>query len=304
MSVENTATDLVDDGIVVHDEAPSAEEEQKAHDDIVSKVSKMFTPDDESEEPGQSAAEQSSEPGKPEKADEVGESAQLSDELKALVEGAGLSEDLAQRLHQSGQLEETLSAFDRRMIDHVQSKEPTTDSNKDESNELEEEADEVPALDPELYDEELVKQIDILSKQNRELAQRLDALDQGQQGGFDEWFDGELADLGVDVKDNDKCQSVFKAYNAICDAFDKDPNGRDKALVQRAYAAMYPQDVFKQQQRQTVNRLRDAEGKFLTKAKSSGSPPPKEATEEERNSQLISDVAAYLKEQGVEMSGY
>jgi hypothetical protein len=74
-------------------------------------------------------------------------------------------------------------------------------------------------------------------------------------------------------------------------------------MVKRAHAAMYPQEVFKEKQRQTVDRLRDAQGKFLSSSSSKGGPPPKNATDEEVTEQLVSNVTSYLKEQGVEMSG-
>ena len=68
-------------------------------------------------------------------------------------------------------------------------------------------------------------------------------------------------------------------------------------------AAMFPEEVFKQAQKQTVDRLRDAEGKFLSSSRSGGAPPDKAQTEEECHSQLVSNVASYLKKEGVQMSG-
>ena len=96
---------------------------------------------------------------------------------------------------------------------------------------------------------------------------------------------------------------LFRAYQAICLTHDADPNDCNPEWGKRAMAAMFPEEVFKQAQRQTIDRLRDAEGKFLSSSRSKGSPPDKNATPEEVHDQLVSNVTAYLKKQGVQMSG-
>jgi hypothetical protein len=290
----------VDDAVVVQD---PVEVEEKITEELVEKVTKLVdpeeTPDEKSEEPGVEP-EATADEGEVEK-EEV---AEISEQLQSRAKGLGLTDDLAQRLHQSGQLEETLAAFDRRMIDHVQSKqEPAKDEGQRETQPPPKDQD-VPALDPETYDEAIVKRDEYQTKRIDALEAKLEEVLAERQSGFDEWFDGVLTELGVDTNDNDKCQSVFKAYGAICEAFGTEPGARDRAMAERAYGAMYPQDVFKQKQQKTVDRLRDAQGKFLSKSPAKGGPPPKEATEEEVNEQLLSNVTAYLKEQGVQMSGY
>lgn len=318
MSEETTAvTEPEDDATVVHDEAP----EEKAHDQLVSNVTKMLDDTEKQPDRGSEETEQTEE----QPAGETGEGAKekpskdepedLSQELQTRAEGASISKELAQRLHQSGQLEETLAAFDRRMIEHVQakSKDETKDEPKGEREEKPPPKDQdVPALDPDVYDKDLWDEDAHKELTNRDAyhQQRIDALHAqvqeliGQrEGAFDEWFDGALTDLGFDTADNDKCQAVFKAYGAICDAFGKNPNAGDKAMVERAYVAMFPEEVFKQAQRQAVDRLRDAQGKFLSSSRSKGGPPPKDATDEEVHEQLVSNVGAYLKEQDVQMSG-
>lgn len=312
-----------DDAVVVHDQVVDPE---KVHDDLVAAVTKKLdsadavsAPADETKQPGDTPEK----PGKPEEPpqgegekEEAGPS--LGKELQTRAKGAGLTEELAGRLHESGQLEETLAAFDRSLIEYVQSKEEKA---SEESPKAKGQRDKqpppkdqdlaetplaetpIPALDPDVYDEELVKRDAYQQSRIDALEARIEELIEGQQGGFDEWMDGTLTDLGVDTSDDEKCQAVFKAYGAMCDAFGKNFNSRDKSMVERAYAAMYPQDVFKQQQRQTVDRLRDASGKFLTSSKSQGGPPPKGATNEEVQQHLVSNVTAYLKEKGVQMSG-
>lgn len=332
MSEDTTATatteNIDDETTVVVD---AASDEQRGHEELVANVAKLLEPPDykddksekseppaEAEEP--TTAEDTAKDGAAKDGESELQQEGLSEDLQARAKGIGLSDDLTQRLHQSNQLEETLAAFDRRMIEYIQSKEKESDNEpvKDEvrreqvtqqppskSND-----NDVPTLDPNVYDEDLVKRdayqqqrIDSLQQELEGMRSQMQELIDAQYGGFDEWFDEILTDLGVDTNDNDKCQSVFKAYGAICDAFGKGVNDRDKSMVERAHAAMYPQDVFKQKQRQTVDRLRDAQGKFLSKSQSKGGPPPKDATDEEVHEHLVSKVTTYLKEQGVQMSG-
>lgn len=284
----DTATELQDDATVVHDE----DVEEKGREELVGKVTKLLsdTPGDEPETPG-----------KPEDTAAAGEETaeELSEEFQARVKDAGLTDDLARKLHESGQLEETLAAFDRRMIDYIQSRQEK--SAKDEKGrDKEPSQDDVPALDPEIYDEALVARDAAQTKRIEALEALVEQLVSKQDDGFDQWFDGVLADLGCSTSDSDKCQSVFKAYGAMCDAFGVEVDARNSDMVRRAYAAMYPQDVFKKQ----VERLRDTKGKFVSSPASRGGPPPKDATDDEVQAHLLSRVTSYLKEQGVQMSGY
>lgn len=314
-------TKVIDDAKVVMERSSNDDpviSEQKIHEDLVAAVAKKLEGDSSKPEAGETKQpdEKSEKPGKPEvtpkgesAGDGEGEKEAFSEALQTRVKGAGLTEDLAQQLHQSGQLEETLAASDRRMIEYVQSKEDSKGKAKEppkaEVKELPEADDqEVPALDPDVYDEELVKRDAYQQKRIDALEAQIQGLAERQSDGFDEWMDGALTELGVDTSDEEKCQIIWKAYGSVCDVFGKDPATRDKAMVGIARTAMYPKDVFKQQQRQMVDRLRDSEGKLLSPSKSQGGPPPKGSTDEEVHSQLVSNVGSYLKEQGVEMSGY
>ena len=77
--------------------------------------------------------------------------------------------------------------------------------------------------------------------------------------------------------------------------------------LQRAFDVAFIDDlkqrVAKETQQQTVDRLRDSEGRFLPKSTPKGAPPAKPLSEEESHDELVSSVAAYLKKQGVQMSG-
>jgi hypothetical protein len=286
---QDTATELVDDATIVHDEAA----EEKGHAELVDKVAKMLdkTPGDKPEMPGEPE-----EPA-PVKGEKV--AAKWEPDVETRLKGAGISEELAQRLQESGHLDETLAAFDRRMIEYVQSKQETPDKD-DQGREKEPSPKDVPALDPEVYDEVIVARDAAQTKRIEALESLVEKLVSEQGDTFDQWFDGILEELGCNTSDNDKCQAIFKAYGAVCEAFGESPTSRDKGMVKRAYAAMYPQDVFKKQ----VARMRDSEGKFVTSPASRGGPPPKGASDEEVQAHLLSRVTSYLKEQNVQMSGY
>jgi len=314
MSEETQAvTEPQDEATIVHDEAA----EEKAHEEIVANVTKML----ESEQPGEEPEEKPSKEPKAEKLEEKDEEpTDLSDELQARVEGAGMSKELAQRLHQAGDLEETLASFDRRLIERFQSEE--TEEEKPKRREKpppKAEDEDAPELDPDLYDEAIVKRdahykgrIDALEAQVAELLQH-------QQSAFDKRFDSMVDGLGHEdlfgkgssvPKDKQAKRDVlFRAYEAVCQVFGVDPTECDPQWGKRALAAVFPEAVFnpekvrKEEQRQTVDRLRDAAGKFLSSSKPRGAPPAKELTEEESDAQLVSKVAAYGKEQGINWSG-
>ncbi len=310
MTEENqTVTEPEDNATIVHDDPVAAEE--KADAKLAEDVAKML--DKPTVEDGAKPDEEK--PSKAQKPKDE-EPADLGDELQARAEGAGMSKDLAQRLHQTGQLEETLAAFDRRLIERFQSEET---EEKEEPKRREKppptaDQEDAPELDPDLYDEAIVKRdahykgrIDALEAQVAELLQR-------EQGAFDKRFDRMVDGLGHEdlfgkgdsvPKDKQaKRDILFRAYEAVCQAYGVDPTECNPQWGERAaLAAMFPDAVFKQAQRQTVDRLRDAEGKFLSSSKPRGAPPAKELTEEESDAQLVSSVTAYLKKQGVQMSG-
>ena len=317
MSEETTAVaEPEDDAIVVQDEAA----EEKAHDELVADVAKMLdsesTPEQAAGETGEGEKEKPPKAEKP-KDEKPEEPEGLSQELQTRAEGAGISKELAERLHQTGHLEETLTAFDRTLIERFQSKETEDVGKQPERREQKppqkEDQEDVPDLDPDVYDEDLVKR-DAYHKQRIDaLEAKVEELLGERQGTFDKRFDSMVDELGHeelfgkgDSPSKDKQANrdkLFKAYGAICNVYDVDPADCDPQWVHRALAAMFPSEVAKQAQRQTVDRLRDAEGKFLTKSKTRGAPPSKDTTDEEVHEQLVSDVSTYLKKQGVQMSG-
>ena len=315
MSEENASvTEPEDDATIVHDEAA----EETAHDKLVADVTKMLD-----ETPAEAKPDEKEPPKEP-KGDEPAnaaeaESAEMSDELQARAEGAGISKELAQTLHQTGHLEETLAAFDRTLIKRFSTKA------EDQPKEAEEAKGKAPKepppeakgqeelLDPEVYDEGLVKRDAYHKRRIDALEAQVAELFQERHAAFDKRVDGMIDGLdhedlfgkgGLAPKDKQANRDkLFKAYQGVCLAYDVDANDCDPQWAKRALAAMFPEEVFKKAQRQTVDRLRDAEGKFLSPSKTKGAPPAKGATEEEVHGQLVSDVTAYLKKQGVQMSG-
>lgn len=329
---EKPITEPVDDAIVVHDDPVAAEE--KAHDKLVADVSKMLGRDEMGEgetetagEPEKPADEKPSKEKEPKAPEPKDDEPALDDETLSRAEGAGLSKELAQHLHQTGHLEETLAAFDRKMIERFQSREETDEPDEPGEKparrdtlplsrrepETNDQLGDVPELDPEIYDE-LVVQRDAYHKRRIDaLEHQVTALLQHQQSAFDKRFDGMIEGLGqeglfgkgniVPKDKQDNRGKLFRAYQVVCQLHDVDPSECDPQWGKRAMAAMFPEEVFKQAQKQTVDRLRDAEGKFLSSSRSRGAPPDKGLTEEESHSQLVSNVTSYLKKEGVQMSG-
>ena len=293
MSEENAPVE--DDATVVNDElAP-----EKAHEDLVADVAKLIGRDEYGDDTTVEATDNETPPEAEQAKDEE---PALSKEILARAETAGLSKDLAENLHRNGQLEETLAAFDKVFVERFQSQQ-TEEPKKREEDPPEATTEEVPELDPDIYDEEIIKRDKFHKSRIDALEARLEEVLGDRQAEFDNWFDGELAELGYDVEDTEKCAKTFKAYQGLCEAQGIAPEKRDPEMVKRAHAAMYPNEAKKQEQKQALARERDAEGKFLPSSKPKGAPPAKELTPEESHSELVGNVARYLKKQGVDMYG-
>lgn len=346
-----TPAEPADDADVVHvvDEAVP---DEAAHEQLVAKVASVVAQGTSAAKAASGEPDRQPEQSPPEQGEGVkaeGESEEpssdvLSEELWSRAQAAGFSKDLAERLQSAGQLEETLAAFDRALIDWrgkaetpETSPEPAASAEKAASAEpvaesrptadVPDEKD-LPPLDPEIYDEALVQRDAYYQRRLKALEARIDELVQEREVEFDRRFDRMIDGLGYPElfgviygadgtsgsspvglgreipKDKQANRdTLFRAYMAICDAYNADPMECDPRWAKRAVAAMFPDVVFKQAQRQTVERLRDAQGKFLSSAKPRGAPPARQLTEEEANERLVADVAAYLRKQGVQMSG-
>jgi len=284
-----------DDAVIVHDEMT----EEQAREDLVAKVAKIVEPEETPAEEAEIPGEKPEEPAEGEI-----EVPEFTDELKSRAKQAGLSEDVAQQLHQSGQLREIITAFNTKLVEYVQSKEESKDEGQREQAPPPKDQ-EMPALDPDVYDEAIIKRdawqtkrIDALEAQLQELLQ------ERQQGGpeFDQWVDESITKLGGNPKDEEDCQRVFRVYGNLCQAFGIDPAKQVFDVMDQAYDVVHPEKLA----RKTVNRLRDSQGKFMspTPSKSAGAPPLKPQTDEERHEALVARVRAYGKEQGIQWSGY
>ena len=297
----------VDDATVVDDEL----QKETSHKELVDKVSKALGRDEWGDEKDDAKSSVTDEPEPVSTAAETKEETPsepkdekpaLSKDLQSRAEKAGFTTELAERLHQGGQLEETLAAFDRTVAERFQTEKS---EEKSDTKEVVEDSgqEEMPELDPDIYDEEIVKRDRYHKSRIDALEGQLEMLLQDRQEAFEGWFDGVLGEMGYDIKDEEKCQRTFKAYKGLCEANDVSPEKRDKAMVERAHAAMFPEEVKKSHQQETINRLRDAEGKFLPSSRPSGSPPQRDMTDAEAHDQLVSNVTSYLKKNGVQLNG-
>lgn len=281
-----------DDAVIV--EEPVTEEQ--ANDELVEKVTKLLHAEDTPDEPSEKPAEEAEDTGE-------AEVPEFTDELKSRAQRAGLSDEMAQQLHQSGQLREIITAMNTKLNEYVQSKNTEEDKGQREE-EPQPKDQEPPDLDPDVFPEEYIQRDAYFKQRIGELEAMFNRFVQAQeQGGpeFDNWVDESITKLGGNPKDEDDCQQIFKVYENLCQAFGIDPKSQAFDVMDQAYDVVHPEKMA----RKTVDRLRDSEGKFISpKSASKGGPPPKPPTEEEAHDALVSRVTTYLKEQGVQMSGY
>ena len=315
-----------DDAVVVTDEARA-----KNREELVKKVQKVLArppkekkgkakaPKQQAGSDEKAAAEEVADTDKPE---------ELSQAVKDRAKEAGISEELAGRLHQSGLLDESLAAFDRLVIERFTASqaepETTPEPKRDEQKPPPAVKDqarhgaELEPLDADEYGEELAKRDRIMRGQIAELTAQVQQLTQHAgntqdraTADFEDWFEAEVAGLGNEelfgsgsieslpqqspLRQNR--ETLMRAYLGVCQGFRMDPMKRHKQAVERALNAMFSKDIVKQAQRKTVDRLRSAEGQFVSPARSGGEMPEarKAQTPEERRAALVADVASYLK---------
>lgn len=305
MSTDTKVEAPVDDAVLVDDQQKA----ETSHEELVGKVSKMLGRDEWGDEQGDAKSGVTDEPEPVSTAAETKETPSdedekpaLSKDLQSRAEKAGFTTELAEQLHQSGQLEDTLAAFDKTLVERFQTEKPEVKSDTKEV--VEDEAkEEMPELDPDIYDEEIVKR----DRHHRErigaMEEQIEMLLQDRQDAFEGWFDESLSEMGYDIKDEAKCQRTFKKYKALCESEDVSPEKRDKDILQQAHVAAFPKEADKQKQQKLVNRMRAADGKLLPSSKNTGEPPQRDMTDEEIHKQLVANVAAKLKREGHEWNG-
>jgi hypothetical protein len=207
---------------------------------------------------------------------------------------AGLSEDLAQRLSQSGLLEESLAAMDRKAIaragDKPDKPTPAKATSTDESGGTSQaersgsEGDDSPSGLSDIFEDELRERDAYTQKRIDQLEAQLGRFAKVRDDQFQKWFTTKVSSIGNAELfggdhvsgDSDAAknrQALCDGYESLCKASGVDPYDCNEGLLRRAYPAMFPNEVFKAAQRDTVKRLRDAQGKFLTPSNASGSPP-------------------------------
>jgi hypothetical protein len=245
----------------------------------------------------------------------------LTQALKDRASAAGVSEALALRLHQSGLLDESLAAMDRNTIERAtktpkrEPKETPKAKAEPEIPERDGVEDSIPSLDPDQFDDALVKRDAFFQKRIADLESRIAAMSQTTESvakqrdnQFQQWFAKEVDGLknaelfggegfAQDGPHHKNRQSLCDGYERICIACGIDPYDCSPDMLRRAYPAMFPDEVFKAAQRDTVRRLRDAEGKFIKPTRSSGGLPSstKRKTQEELDADLLAKVNGILK---------
>lgn len=298
---------------VIPDEVPVVDEavnEEKNREALLKSVEKILAPKDTKQSDGdEPSAVEGSEVEKP---------AEMSQALKDRARDAGIFEELAESLNSSGLLEEILASMDRKAIDTTNKDEDPKEepkAAKAESKASEDTGE--PTLDPEEFDARLVKRDAFLQKQIAELKAQVaelsvvaSAATTQRDDTFQRWFSEEVSKIGnatlfgkdaieENSPEHKNRQALCDGYERLCVASGIDPYSNNAELLKRAYPAMFPKEVFKAVQRETVKRLRDAEGKFVHQARS-GSPPSiqKTVTPEEAQAKLVKAVEGILKKKG------
>lgn len=275
-----------DDTTIVDDNA--AAEEEKSRSKLLRAVEKIVAADPVSAKkktPGNDETRSVSE-GAAKDPDE------FTQELKDRAKEAGIPEGLAQRFHANGFLEEALAAFDRQAIDRTEkgaAKKPPAEKPAKVPENRDGELGEVD-LNPEEFDEQLVAVV-------RQLKAEIASLKKSGNGGVQEWVDKESAKLNPKLFGDAKNRKILReGYERICELRGADPRDCNPDLLKRAYPAMFQDEVFKAAQRETVDRLRGAAGRFIKPTRSSGSPPLRKGmTQEEADAKLMKEVDAIIK---------
>ena len=244
---------------------------------------------------------------------------ELSQATRDRATAAGITDSLAEHLSQTGLLEETLAAFDRQLIENTRSQdkpperpaEPTPPQDRRGGRE-----EPPPPLSADSFDDELVKRdtyyqsrISDLEGQLSRLSNLADNFERIRDDKFQEWFSQEVVGLenkelfgnGYVSKDSTQHknqQTLCDNYERLCMASGVDPFGCHKEILDRAYPATFPKEVFKAAQRETFKRLKDAQGKFMSPTRPSGEPPKgKKLTPEQLDDKTVGDVQAILDKQ-------
>lgn len=306
--------DLEQDTEIVEDVAQAEAEAEKKNAALIKKVEKIITgkvPDKK-----QAGGDDDSPAEDAEVAEDEEGLDKLSQSLKDRAKDAGISDDLANRLHQNGLLEESLAAMHRKIIDsfgqEIDSEEEPDQPppRKKAVSKVPYEEEEVPTLNEE-FDERLLKRDAYLQEQIADLKRLSQATMRQQDARFQSWFAKQVEGLkrsdlfGKDTvakgsAEHKNLQKLCNGYERLCIAGRINPYDCDAESFKYAFPAQFRDEVFKAAQRETVKRLRDAEGKFVHGARSGGTVPSskKRQTPEETEAALIKQVEGILNKKG------
>jgi hypothetical protein len=296
-------TESPDDVTLVHDPvAADKKAEEKAVEDITQILNRTTAGDEAKAEPDEEPPE-AEEPKDEEPAEEVS----LNEELQSRAEEAGIDKDLAEATHQAGVLEKLLTAFDRTMVERFQSekteKADKTPARKRQETEPPQEED-VPELDPEYHNEDLLKRDAHHKRRIDELASLVDELIQERDLAFTRKFDSALDEIDrTDLSRAERAQ-VSEVYETMCRIFNKDVGDLDLGMIRRAANTLRTNndldpkveaEIRKDERKRTITdmRKRDDGGRFLPSTKPAA-PPKRRLTEAESDQKTVGTIAEIL----------
>jgi hypothetical protein len=273
------------DAIVVTDE--KQEQDRSA---LIEKATKILNKDQNGPKDEKKAADVP-----PKDSDEGKENpVELSQEEINLAKMSGISESLAVQLHKKGLLEETIASLDLKALSTEESEtKPKEKSDKPAEKSGEDNA---PELDPELFDETLVKTVTALRDEINALKTQIAGINsKTSQIGL--WLSEKSKD--IDKFDSEEIKKLENGYSRLCNRYGIDPEGKDSAMLNRAYRILFPDKVKIKDQSAKLAELKKAEGKLINPTKtSSGNVPGKtdtSKTADELDAELKAKVEEYLK---------
>lgn len=232
---------------------------------------------------------------------------ELSQALKDRAEEAGYDNELAERLHKHGLLEEALAIQDRALIKRTElpgkDSKPKAEEPKDKGQSSGD--DKLAELDPDVYGEELIERDSLYRSRIKEMEAKLakyeelaNSFQDQRTNQFKDWATDQITGLKnaklfgkgkpADGSAEEKAQqALIDSYQKLMIAHDRDPMAQDNDMFQRTYAAVYREEAIKAAQKAVVDRLRDLEGRFVEAGKSGEGTPSKPKTDEEMTEELV-----------------
>jgi len=157
----------------------------------------------------------------------------------------------------------------------------------------------IPDLDPEEYDEDVVKAFSALKEVAKELQSKINDLEKNGSSSGGDFFTNKLAELGKGYENLDRAKFDRHKETIAADAKDAGQELSDNELSEKAFESAFG-DIIKGQRkskaskrrsRKSVNRPRDTSGRF-----SSSDDRNNDVTEADREQDAINAVAALFED--------